>query len=64
MNNKILGDKGEQIAVEHLKKNKYLILETNWRVGRFEIDIIALKKNCLIFGNYQKLDSPYLGTIY
>jgi len=61
MNNKILGDKGEQIAVEHLKKNKYLILETNWRVGRFEIDIIALKKNYLIFVEVKTRNTAYFG---
>lgn len=36
-----LGRKGEAIAIQYLKKNQYEILETNWRFGKDEIDIIA-----------------------
>lgn len=39
----ILGEKGEQAAVEYLIENGYQIEERNWRLGRFEIDIIATK---------------------
>ena len=36
-----LGKKGEEIALRHLAAKKYRILETNWRLGKNEIDIIA-----------------------
>jgi len=42
-----LGIRGEQIAVNHLEKNGYTIVEKNWRFGRAEIDIIAQKENTL-----------------
>ena len=35
------GKKGEEIAMEYLKKKGYKILETNWRYGRNEIDLVA-----------------------
>ena len=36
-----LGKKGEEIAAEYLQKKGYKILETNWRFGKNEIDIVA-----------------------
>lgn len=44
MYNKSLGDAGENIAVEVLKRKGYYILERNYRwSNRGEIDIIAIK---------------------
>ena len=42
------GRKGEDMAYTFLIDNDYIILETNWRTGRAEIDIIALKKGILV----------------
>jgi len=42
-----LGKLGEELAVEHLAKNGYEILETNWTFQKAEIDIIARKENIL-----------------
>jgi len=40
----------EVIAIKYLQKNNYLILETNFKFGRFwEIDIIAKKDSVTIF---------------
>ncbi|AJR02768.1 YraN family protein [Siansivirga zeaxanthinifaciens] len=36
-----LGKIGEQLAVDHLIKKGYEILETNYRFGKAEVDIIA-----------------------
>ena len=36
-----LGEYGEQLARRHLKELGYTILESNWRHGKAEIDIIA-----------------------
>ncbi|MCO4293018.1 YraN family protein [Solitalea sp. MAHUQ-68] len=44
-----LGKKGEQIALEHLKNNGFEIIANNWRYQHAEIDLIAQKKNELIF---------------
>lgn len=44
-----LGQKGERLAVDFLKKKGYLILETNWRFSRAEIDVIAKDGNILVF---------------
>ncbi|SHF98018.1 putative endonuclease [Flavobacterium segetis] len=42
-----LGKLGEEMAVEFLKKEGYIILETNWTFQKAEIDIIAKKENTL-----------------
>jgi len=49
MKNQIKGKKGEDIAVQHLEKANYTILERNYRYSRAEIDIIAIKNNTLVF---------------
>ena len=35
------GNAGEQAAADWLRNNGYMIVERNWRAGRYEIDIIA-----------------------
>ena len=47
MNNISLGIKGENLAVKLLKKNKYKILDRNYRCPLGEIDIVAMKNNVL-----------------
>lgn len=42
------GNKGEEIAQEHLRTLGYEILETNWRSNHYEIDIIARDKDELV----------------
>ncbi len=44
-----LGAKGEQIAIDFLKNKGYQILETNWRIGKAELDIIAKFGKEMIF---------------
>jgi putative endonuclease len=55
-----LGKSGEQLAVEHLKKQGYKILETNWRSGKFEIDVIAQGKDQIIVAEVKTRTSNYL----
>ncbi len=43
------GQKGEQLASEYLTSVGYTILETNWRVGHLEVDIIASNEDMLLF---------------
>jgi putative endonuclease len=47
--NKELGEEGEQMAADYLKKNGWSILELNYRYGHSEIDLIAEKDGLLVF---------------
>ena len=44
-----LGQKGEDLAAEHMKNAGFRILCRNWKWGKNEIDIIAEKKEMIIF---------------
>lgn len=46
---KELGEEGEQLASDYLKKKGFEILETNYRYKRSEIDIIASTTKLLVF---------------
>ena len=43
------GSLGEQLAVRFLTKAGYRILATNWRYMKYEIDIVSVFENTLIF---------------
>lgn len=43
------GSWGEQMAVDRLTSEGYTILERNWRMGSFEIDIVARYGDEVIF---------------
>lgn len=47
--NRSLGRAGESLAVRHLKRNGYRIIETNYRAKTGEIDIIAEEGGALAF---------------
>ena len=50
MKNKIVfGKKGESFASEYLKKKRYEILETNFRIVGGEIDIVAKENREIVF---------------
>ena len=50
MNTKQTWDKWEIIAIKYLQKNKYKILDTNFKFWRFwEIDIITEKDGYVVF---------------
>ncbi len=48
-NKQYVGKKGEHIAVEYLRNEGYEILETNYRFGHTEIDIVAKEGDELVF---------------
>ncbi len=48
-NHNLLGIKGEQLAQSFLKQLGYSIIEVNWREQKFEIDIIAIDGNEIVF---------------
>jgi putative endonuclease len=45
----LLGQKGEDLAADHLKKSGFRILFRNWKWGKHEIDIIADNKDLIVF---------------
>lgn len=60
---KNIGNKGEQIAVDYLSQNGYIILDRNYHSKFGEIDIVASKAEYIIFievktRNINAWDSP------
>lgn len=55
-----LGQKGEDLAAEHLKKAGYRILHRNWKAGKLEIDIIAENKDFIVFAEVKTRSDDYL----
>ena len=49
MNKRSLGNIGEEIALEYFKRNGFEIYERNYRTRFGEIDLIAKKRNLIIF---------------
>ena len=43
------GRTGERAAAEHLRQAGYEVRDTNWRAGRDELDIVALRGEVLHF---------------
>jgi len=43
------GKLGEQLALSWARENEYIIRAQNWRCGKWEIDLIASKKDRLHF---------------
>ncbi|MEN9394008.1 MAG: hypothetical protein RL362_229 [Bacteroidota bacterium] len=44
-----IGKNGEYQAAQFLKDNGYQIREQNWRLGKYEIDLIAEKEDNIVF---------------
>ena len=62
MNRKRLGDTGEKLARDFLKNKGYRIRETNFRCRYGEIDIIAQKKDCIVFIEVRTKTTSAFGT--
>ena len=45
----LLGIKGEDLAVEYLKDKGHKIIERNWRLSGYEIDIISEHQEFIVF---------------
>jgi len=56
-----LGKKGEQLALDFLLKNEYIILEKNYRYLKAEVDIIAQKGHVLVGVEVKTRSSDYFG---
>lgn len=56
-----LGKKGELIALNFLKEKGFKILETNFRLEKDEIDIIAIDGKNLVFVEVKTRSTDYFG---
>ena len=56
-----LGKKGEELAVNYLQKEGYLIAARNWRFKKAEVDIIAEKNGVLAVVEVKTRSSNYFG---
>ena len=54
-----LGQKGEELAADHLKKAGYKILFRNWKWGKNEIDIIAENRDFIVFVEVKTRNDDY-----
>jgi len=59
-----LGKKGEELAVEFLQKKGYEIVETNWRFGHNELDLIARDGEVLVVAEVKTRQSNLFGEPY
>lgn len=57
-----VGKSGEKLVVKYLKKQKYKVLETNFRTAFGEADIIAQKDNFLVFVEVKTRASELYGS--
>jgi putative endonuclease len=44
-----LGQRGERLALAHLRQQGYTIVTTNWRCAHGELDIIARQNDTVVF---------------
>ena len=56
-----LGKSGEDLAVQYLRQKGYKILKRNFRIGRAEIDIIALDQGDLILVEVKSIRTNRFG---
>ncbi len=56
-----LGKTGEEIALQHLRSKGMKILETNWRMGHEEIDIIAMDGDTLVIVEVKTRSGNWFG---
>jgi putative endonuclease len=59
----VLGQKGEQHAVNYLIENNYKIIARNYRSGKSEIDIICREDETLIFCEVKSYQSKPLEAV-
>lgn len=60
--NQKTGDAGESIARSYLLNQGYKILDTNWRFGHLEVDIIAEHTGMLVFCEVKTRSSANFGS--
>lgn len=61
-NHNKLGVKGEQIALDYLRKKGHQIIEANWRAHKYEIDIISIDKDEVVFVEVKTRKTNFFGN--
>jgi putative endonuclease len=59
----VLGIKGEALAKEYLEELGYEIVATNWRQRKFELDLIAINKNEIVFVEVKTRSTDFFGKL-
>ncbi|MGM9846976.1 MAG: YraN family protein [Muribaculaceae bacterium] len=54
---------GERVACDFLVEKGYAIKETNWRMPPYEIDIVAIKGNRIVFVEVKTRSDDFLDPI-
>ncbi|WGH74911.1 YraN family protein [Tenacibaculum tangerinum] len=57
-----LGKKGEQLAIDYLIENGYVIVEKNYRFQKAEVDIMAKKGSVLAIVEVKTRSTAYFGN--
>ncbi len=55
------GKQGEEFAAEYLKKQGFNILERNWRIGHYELDLVAQEGDSIVVAEVKTRTSLYGG---
>ncbi len=58
---KALGSRGEDLAVQYLKKKGFKVIERNYHCSEGEIDLVAREKNTLVFVEIKTRSSSEYG---
>ena len=58
----LLGEKGEGVAREFLENLGYKIIAENWRERKFEIDLIAIDKQEVVFVEVKTRSTSFFGN--
>ena len=58
----ILGEKGEQLAVDYLIQQGYKIIATNWRLHKYELDILAQQGDELVVVEVKTRTTAFFGN--
>lgn len=57
----IIGQKGEEIAAEIMRKKGFRVVEMNWKFGHLEMDVIAMSKKEIAFVEVKTRTSSFGG---
>ena len=58
-----LGRIGEDLACEKLVREGYAIVERNWRMHHYEIDIVAVKGDRVVFAEVKTIDEKKMANM-
>ncbi len=57
-----LGEKGEEMAVKFLQNLGYKLVATNWRERKYEIDIVAIDQEEIVFVEVKTRSTDVFGN--